>query len=130
MKPSRQQWYFIIIIGLVVIFGAVVGPKGPIDDASKKPEAKVIDASEEEGNSRPCNIPKKNGRVETTRCNDLEELCKDFYFFRKMTYKAAMDGDHEKAAKYRTSLNQVNRWLSEYKESDVQNMMTRVQNRL
>ena len=41
-------------------------------------------------------IPKKDGTYETVRHNDLEELCKDWYFYRKKILEAHQVGDSAK----------------------------------
>lgn len=77
---------------------------------------------------RFCNTPMKDGTYETTRCNDLDELCKDYLFYRKKILQANQEGDMKKVNEYRVSFQKVNAWLSRYKESDVQNTFSRLEN--
>ena len=72
-------------------------------------------------------IPKKDGTYETVRHNDLEELCKDWYFYRKKILEAHQVGDSAKVTKYQESFRQVNKWINEYNEKDIQAVMSRVE---
>lgn len=72
------------------------------------------------------NIPKKDGTYDD-RENDLEELCKDWFFYRNKILEYSRAGKTEKAADARESFNQVNAWLSQYKEDDVTAMMSKVE---
>ena len=59
-----------------------------------------------------------DGTVDS-RANDLEELCKDWLYYRKKIVEAENAGDKDRANDYRVSFNNVNDWLDDYKESDV-----------
>lgn len=79
-------------------------------------------------NQQPAvDIPKKDGTFERERSNDLEELCKDYLFYRKKILKANAAGDMEGVAKARSSFNQINKWLNEYNEQNVSNMFTKLE---
>jgi hypothetical protein len=68
-------------------------------------------------------VVKLNGTTDP-RPNDLEDLCKDWLFYRYKTLEAEAQGKTEKAAEYRATFLQVNRWLDEYAESDWGTMFT------
>lgn len=63
-------------------------------------------------------IAKKDGTIDD-RENDLDELCKDWVFFRAQILKNNDKGDDEAAEKSRRSFGQTNIWLSDYSEADV-----------
>jgi hypothetical protein len=72
-------------------------------------------------------VMKKNG-IYDDRANDLEELCKDYLYYRNKILKSAKMGDNQGAAKARSSFNQVNNTLSvEYTEDDIQHMFTLIE---
>ncbi len=77
-------------------------------------------------NKTTCNISKKDGTYETERCNDLEELCKDWLFFRRKILEANRAGDIKAVNKYRNSFQKVTTWMNQYRESDVTATMSRV----
>jgi hypothetical protein len=63
-------------------------------------------------------VQKKNGTTDP-RPNDLEELCKDWLFYRKQISKYTASGDTEKTERARAAFQDVNIYLSEYADSDV-----------
>lgn len=65
-----------------------------------------------------CGVPMKNGTISTARACDLEELCKDWVFYRKEIYKYAAQGNEGKAAEARRSFEKTNVWLSAYDDKD------------
>lgn len=75
-------------------------------------------------NSIP-NVPKKDGTYDA-RTNDLEELCRDYIFFRNRIIKYAREGDEKAANKARADFQQTNRWLEAYNEKDMNDMFTRI----
>jgi hypothetical protein len=75
---------------------------------------------------RSCNVPMKDGSYETGRCNDLEELCKDWLFYRREIIKAQREGDKKKVIEYQENFRQTNEWLNKYKDADVQNTFSRL----
>ena len=77
---------------------------------------------------KSADIPKKDGMYDKARNNDIEELCKDWFYYRRMIVRAVNDGEDEKKINdLRRSFNKVNKWLSEYNESDVQTAMSRIE---
>jgi len=66
-------------------------------------------------------VQKKDGTIDS-RPNDLEELCKDWQYYRNKIIEAESAGDSDKAADYRAHFQQVNAWLDDYHESDVSAM--------
>lgn len=74
------------------------------------------------------NIPKKDGTYDKARNNDIEVLCKDWFYYRRMIVRAVNDGEDEKKINdLRRSFDKVNKWLSEYNELDVQTTMSRIE---
>ncbi len=63
-------------------------------------------------------VKKANGTTDS-RANDLEELCKDWLYYRRKITEAESAGDSDRANDYRNSFNSINNWLNDYKESDV-----------
>lgn len=123
MKLGKQQWIFIFAIGVVILFAAAHNQRS----TDNRTETRTNSVSKVKTNDKPCNIAKKDGTMEITRCNDLEELCKDYIFYRKKILQAHRDGDAKKTAKYRAAFNKVLYWLEEYNESDIQEMMSKVE---
>lgn len=68
------------------------------------------------------NVRKKNGSIDN-RENDLEELARDYVFFRNQILKHSRAGNSKKAAKAREDFQQINRWLSAYNDADVHFMI-------
>ena len=64
------------------------------------------------------NIKKKDGTVDQ-RINDLDELCKDWVYYKAKILKHSKEGDEKAAAKARINFVAVNRDLSEYHDKDV-----------
>ena len=60
-------------------------------------------------------------RTIDSRVNDLDELCKDWVFFRAQIFKYCDSGDEEAAEKSRKSFKQIYVWLCDYNEADVSN---------
>lgn len=72
-------------------------------------------------------VMKKDGSYDD-RANDLEELSKDYLYYRNKILKYAKAGDNQGAAKARSSFNQVNSTMSlEYTEKDIQQMFTLIE---
>lgn len=71
-------------------------------------------------------ISKKDGTIERGRINDLEELCKDWFFYRRKIVEANRDGDGDALRKYQASFAKINNWLGEYRNEDVTAMMNKV----
>jgi hypothetical protein len=64
------------------------------------------------------NIKKKDGTVDQ-RINDLDELCKDWVYYKAKILKYSKEGDEKAAAKARSNFVAVNKDLSEYHDKDV-----------
>lgn len=73
------------------------------------------------------NIAKTNGTLDKERKNDLEELCKDWFYYRKKIRDAVREGDKATLSKQQAVFGRVNFWLKEYNERDVQDMLIRVE---
>lgn len=72
-------------------------------------------------------VMKKNGSYDD-RGNDLEELCRDYVFYRDRILKYARAGNNKGATKARNSFNQVNNTMTlEYTENDIQKMFTLIE---
>lgn len=71
-----------------------------------------------------CKIAKKDGTLDAREC-DLEELCKDWLFYRRKIVEYSNDGKEEKAADARRWFKRVNVSLTEYDEKDVNACLTR-----
>lgn len=54
------------------------------------------------------------------RANDLEELCKDWVFYRDRAIRLAREGNYQKAQEASASFQQVNVWLGEYSPADIE----------
>lgn len=63
-------------------------------------------------------IAKKDGTFDE-RPNDLDELCKDWVYWKAKTYKHGREGNQEEAQKARAEFQKVNVWLEEYRNEDV-----------
>jgi hypothetical protein len=114
----------IVVLGVIIWVGwsFLGGDSKKTDSGNKNSTSTTTDY-------RSCNIPKKDGSYETARCNDLEELCNDYIFYRKKILQANQEGDTNKVNEYRAKFQQVNTWLSQYNESDVQNTFSRLEGR-
>jgi len=71
-------------------------------------------------------VPMRDGKYESTRSNDLEELCKDYVFYRKKILQASRDGDENAANKYRASFQQINAYLNKYRQEDIDKMFKKI----
>ncbi len=98
-----------LVIGAIAALGIVanvMNPSGQTQNASKAPTPQKQQ------------VAKKDGTFDK-RANDLDELCKDFVYYKAKSYKYGREGQHEKAQEARNSLENTNIWLSQYNESDV-----------
>lgn len=66
-------------------------------------------------------VEMKDGTVDP-RPNDLEELCKDYAFFRRKILEYSSAGQLEKADEARASFRAVDAWLDEYDRNDFETM--------
>jgi tetratricopeptide (TPR) repeat protein len=71
-------------------------------------------------------VTKRNGTLDD-RPNDLEELCRDWLFYRDRILEYEQSGQTEKASEARIAWNEINAWLIEYDENDVGTMFSIVQ---
>jgi tetratricopeptide (TPR) repeat protein len=72
-------------------------------------------------------VTKLNGSLDE-RPNDLEELCLDWLYYRNKILEYEQAGQTENANEARTAWNEINAWLNEYNQSDVEVMFSIVQN--
>jgi hypothetical protein len=72
-------------------------------------------------------VMKKDGTYDQ-RANDLEEMCRDYVFYRNRILKYTRSGDLGAAADARNSFNQINNTLSiQYYEDDTSKMFTLIE---
>ena len=98
-----------MVIGAIIavgILGNFIKPSSQTQNSSKTPEPQKQQ------------VAKKDGTFDK-RANDLDELCKDFVYYKAKAYKYGREGQQEKAQEARNSLEKTNIWLSQYNESDV-----------
>ena len=106
-QKKGTNWTFVIgAIIAVGILGNFIKPSGQTQNSSKTPEPQKQQ------------LAKKDGTFDK-RANDLDELCKDFVYYKAKAYKYGREGQQEKAQEARNSLEKTNIWLSQYNESDV-----------
>ena len=65
-----------------------------------------------------CKVAKKDGTLDEREC-DLEELCKDWVFYRGKTLKHSREGEQSKLSEAQRAFNKTNVWLRAYQEKDV-----------
>lgn len=105
-KPTTERktnWP--IIIGAIIavsLFGNLIKPQ--ISTKQQQPPKQQF--------------AKKDGTFDE-RKDDLDELCKDFVFYKAKAYKYGREGNMQEAQEARASLEKTNIWLSQYNESDV-----------
>lgn len=69
-------------------------------------------------------VMKKDGAYDS-RANDLEEMCRDYVFYRNRILKYTRSGNYGEASSARSSFNQINNTLNlQYSESDIEKMFT------
>lgn len=66
-------------------------------------------------------VRKLDGTIDS-RADDLEELCKDWYYYRYKIIEADVAGNADDLAEYQATFKNVNYWLEEYSQSDVTTM--------
>jgi len=71
-------------------------------------------------------VTKKDGSLDD-RPNDLEELCLDWLYYQNKILEYTQAGQTKQADDARTSWNEINNWLNEYNESDVETMFSIIQ---
>jgi hypothetical protein len=68
-------------------------------------------------------VTKLDGSLDA-RPNDLEELCLDWLYYRDKILEYTQSGKTEKADDARAAWNDINNWLDEYDENDIQTMFS------
>lgn len=68
-------------------------------------------------------VTKKDGSLDE-RPDDLEELCLDWVFYRDKIVEYTQAGNTKKADEARIAWNDINIWLDEYHENDVETMFS------
>lgn len=117
---SKTLKYLLIIMAIGMFANVFLIKRDRM--AASSPVASTARAAPD--TSPECNIPKKDGSMDERKC-DLQELCKDWVFYRKKIMEYSGEGNVVKATDARASFNRVNQWLSAYKESDVSSCITR-----
>lgn len=122
-KGGIGKWLLIFFaIGLV----ATVLPKregaSTASAPPKKVEAKATPAKKEL--PPECTVRKKDGTLDPREC-DLEELCKDWIYYRRKAWEYAQKGNRDSLAEAQQGFAQTNAWLSAYREEDVQACLLR-----
>ena len=129
LRPWGIKWRYIALalFALALFFG---GKKGD-DKAPLGPEMRIaagaLEAEYQKISGRPFNVAMKNGSYEKSRPNDIEELAKDWIYFRRRILEKTASGDISGAQKAREDFQQVNRWLEQYEPSDVAFMVGRLE---
>lgn len=123
--------FFICIICLLVIFI----PKGTPQDSPQATKSQLIVPAgqlaqyvDTYSSYDEVFVTKLNGTVDD-RPNDLEELCRDWLYYRDKILEYEQAGQTENATEARTAWNEINVWLNEYNQSDVEVMFSFVQNK-
>jgi hypothetical protein len=120
MAQNKSQFFPILFGGLAIVFVAHQCSLMMSD----VPTSVTHTTQSSQATSPECNIPKKDGSMDARKC-DLEELCKDWVFYRRKILLYSSEGNESGAANARNSFNRVNEWLSAYKDSDVSACLTR-----
>ena len=118
------RWLLIFLaIGLVA---AVLPKRDKATTATAQPPTQVAPVEKKPEKVLPpeCKVAKKDGTLDPREC-DLEELCKDWVFYRRKAVEYSADGNAEKSREYQTGFNKTNIWLSAYREEDVQACLKR-----
>jgi|GEM_PF-4012218 len=103
-SPRRKfQFDWKVVLGLLFVFGVI---------------AKAFNPDEAEQSAPIQQYAKKDGTFDK-RKDDLDELCKDWVFYKAKSYKYEREGQVVKANEARARLTDVNVWLSQYNEGDV-----------
>ena len=129
-KPLLQKNIgCLVVVSLIVLLW--IGSKCSVPSFdSYREKAKEGQTTEKAATDyRSCNVPMKDGSYETTRCNDLEELSKDYIFYRKKILQANQEGNTKKVNEYRAKFQQINAWLSRYNDSDVSKTISHFEGR-
>jgi hypothetical protein len=89
--------------------------------------APIIKKTPEASNTREViqNISKKDGSFDA-RPNDLEELCRDYVFYRRRILQYSKEGKTTDANEARTDFRKVNAYLDAYNDKDISAMFTKI----
>ncbi|MEH6387453.1 MAG: hypothetical protein V7772_06200 [Pseudomonas profundi] len=104
-KPSgkfKANWK--VVLGVLFVLGIIGKAVNPDADDRSAPLQQYA---------------KKDGTFDE-RKNDLDELCQDRVFYRAKSAKYSNEGDVVGAGEAFAALVDVDRWLSEYNEADVE----------
>lgn len=120
-KGMNTPLKYLLIVMAVGVCASVVLPRRdkPVVGSAAPTSTPISQASSPE-----CNIAKKDGSMDERKC-DLQELCKDWIFYRRKIMEYSNEGNVAKATDARASFNRVNQWLSAYQDSDVSACVTR-----
>lgn len=84
-----------------------------------EPQSKPQPQRKPQSQSKPqSQIAKKDGTIDA-RPDDLDELCKDWVYYRTKILKFTREGNQKAASEARRAFADVNTWLSEYRDNDV-----------
>lgn len=75
---------------------------------------------------KPFNVAMKNGSVDATRDNDIEELARDYWHFKDKAVAMLAKRDMQGLAEAERDFQQTETWLRKYNEADVSFMLSRV----
>lgn len=75
---------------------------------------------------KPFNVVMKNGSIETSRENDIEELARDYWHFKDKAVAMLAKRDMQGLAEADRDFQQTETWLRKYNEADVSFMLSRV----
>ena len=125
-KGGIGKWLLIVfVIGLVAMILPKQDKATPVASAPPKAQAKSPPLKKaEKVLPEECKITKKDGTLDAREC-DLEELCKDWVFYRRKAMEYSSDGSEAKAADAQRWFKRINASLSEYREEDVQACLKR-----
>jgi hypothetical protein len=125
-KGGIGKWLLIVFaIGLVAMILPKQDKTTSVASAPPKAQAKSPPLKKaEKVLPDVCKITKKDGTLDAREC-DLEELCKDWVFYRRKAVEYSSEGNEAKAADAQRSFKQTNIWLSAYREEDVQACLKR-----
>ncbi len=118
----------VMIASMIIGVGAAVNDPGFQEAAAVavQPGPATESGAPSAGKAAESPIAKRDRTIDA-RENDLEELCKDWLFYRKQILEAEARGDHAAASKHRAAFQRVNGWLDEYGEDDVSAMMSKLE---
>jgi len=126
MTTERRVLIFAVLIALLITVALACGSSSTTQTSNSPsrsgdltiPTGKLNQYLSNYPSNQNMYVQKKDGTTDN-RPNDLEELCKDWLYYRKKIIDAESAGKSDKAADYRAQFQQVNAWLDDYHESDV-----------